>query len=635
MIVDVAIGSNLFNKFRALHSTRRNVGAQSRKALCLTPVVVYWVLLAASAPATIYYVSTTGNDTNSGTSTNNPFRTIQKGAATAVAGDTVYVRGGTYYEGPVTLSRAGSSSARITLAAYPGETPVVDGNNYFLPDTAIAGTDPTNGTTFVWEPLIRVTGSYTTVNGFEVSRSHGRGITVKGGFNQVVNCNVHDTRHAGIMLEMAHDVTVSNCVVSGAGNYAPYDRPAEQPNWPAALACNLATNVLIQDCTVFNNWGEGIGPYGSERVVIEDSASYDNYAANVYLGHTAYVTVRRNLVYHTGSAPWLRKGFPAEGILVADETWRPPEDPMGTDQIIVNNFVSGCSQNFGFWFAGVSASGLKNALIAYNTFVDSSGTNAFKGCFNIEDGSHTNVQIKNNIIAQARTNIPIAVIAQNPQLIFSHNLWSRPVSGIQSSPADVVADPQLARAGPTNPGQWMPDWFKLLSTSPARNRARALAQVTGDHFRAPRDSTPDIGGHEFGFESWQMSYFGCASCSPAIASADPDGDGQDNLAEYVAGTNPTNPTSAFGLTSVIRNGDDSCTITWQSVGGMRYRVQYSDGDTAGGYNGVFTDIVRPQAEETDPNSPGTPATMGFTDDYTFTPAPPAGRRYYRVRVTPE
>jgi hypothetical protein len=36
-----------------------------------------------------YYVSTHGNDNNDGTSTNTPFRTIQKAATISVAGDTV------------------------------------------------------------------------------------------------------------------------------------------------------------------------------------------------------------------------------------------------------------------------------------------------------------------------------------------------------------------------------------------------------------------------------------------------------------------------------------------------------------------------------------------------------------------
>lgn len=41
-----------------------------------------------------------------------------------------------------------------------------------------------------------------------------------------------------------------------------------------------------------------------------------------------------------------------------------------------------------------------------------------------------------------------------------------------------------------------------------------------------------------------MQYFGLANAS-AAPTADPDGDGQNNLLEYLAGTTPTSGTSAF------------------------------------------------------------------------------------------
>lgn len=48
-----------------------------------------------------------------------------------------------------------------------------------------------------------------------------------------------------------------------------------------------------------------------------------------------------------------------------------------------------------------------------------------------------------------------------------------------------------------------------------------------------------------------MQYFGCTNCPPALPSADPDGDGQNNLAEFAAGTDPTNSTSVIRILSVV------------------------------------------------------------------------------------
>ena len=52
--------------------------------------------ITSMAFAGTYYVATTGVDTNAGTSTNAPWRTIQKAANTLAPGDAVFVRGGIY-----------------------------------------------------------------------------------------------------------------------------------------------------------------------------------------------------------------------------------------------------------------------------------------------------------------------------------------------------------------------------------------------------------------------------------------------------------------------------------------------------------------------------------------------------------
>ena len=88
----------------------------------------------ARAAGTTYYVAKTGNDSNPGTASQ-PWRTIQKAANTAAAGDTVYVRAGTYNE-KVIVKNSGAPGAYITFSAYSGETPIIDVsgismNNYF------------------------------------------------------------------------------------------------------------------------------------------------------------------------------------------------------------------------------------------------------------------------------------------------------------------------------------------------------------------------------------------------------------------------------------------------------------------------------------------------------------------------
>lgn len=73
-------------------------------------------LLIAQVDAATYYVATTGNDGNLGSSSA-PWRTLQKSANTMVAGDTTIVKNGTYTQGELVFKTSGTSGARITLQA--------------------------------------------------------------------------------------------------------------------------------------------------------------------------------------------------------------------------------------------------------------------------------------------------------------------------------------------------------------------------------------------------------------------------------------------------------------------------------------------------------------------------------------
>jgi len=73
-----------------------------------------------------WYVSTTGSDSNTGTLTS-PFRSIEKAVSVVKAGESIFVRGGSYnLTTTITLGKSGTASAGISLLAYPGEKPVLD-----------------------------------------------------------------------------------------------------------------------------------------------------------------------------------------------------------------------------------------------------------------------------------------------------------------------------------------------------------------------------------------------------------------------------------------------------------------------------------------------------------------------------
>jgi len=71
-------------------------------------------------------------------------------------------------------------------------------------------------------------------------------------------------------------------------------------------------------------------------------------------------------------------------------------------------------------------------------------------------------------------------------------------------------------------------------------------------------------------------------------------------------------------------------IMWHSVGGRRYRVEYSNG---GGSGLEFREVVRSQAAETDPAPEGSASFQTFVDDGTLTGGT-SNSRFYRVREVP-
>jgi len=127
------------------------------------------------------------------------------------------------------------------------------------------------------------------------------------------------------------------------------------------------------------------------------------------------------------------------------------------------------------------------------------------------------------------------------------------------------------------------------------------------------------------FEQWQMSYFNCTNCALAAADADPDGDGQNNLAEFLAGTDPTNSSSGLRILSVVAQSNDIL-VTWATAGGRSNAVQAVDGDGVGGYSTNFSDISAPLII----TGVGD-AVTNYVDSGGATNIP---GRYYRIRLVP-
>ena len=124
-------------------------------------------------------------------------------------------------------------------------------------------------------------------------------------------------------------------------------------------------------------------------------------------------------------------------------------------------------------------------------------------------------------------------------------------------------------------------------------------------------------------DSWRQVYFGgngSTTNSKSCATCDPDGDGFSNLQEFLTGTSPTNPASAFRVTSILQTGTN-IRVTWTGGAGKTNVLQIAPG-VAGTYSNISPNIVLAGSGDSSTN---------YLDVGGATNAP---GRYYRVRLVP-
>lgn len=241
---------------------------------------------------TDYYVSTTGNDNNTGTS-GSPFATITYAATRCVAGDIVHVNDGTYNLSQGTYTSGTAGNPITYKAVNKGQAKIV-------------------GTTD--DPWYNQ-GNYVVIDGFDITNgvSSGiHGINNYGSNVTIQNCTIHD-------------ILLNTCPgVGGAGIFeGGYNNSVEQVN------CNILNNVIYNigptsTCTIVH------GIYAtSSGGVIANNLVYAGSGYAIHMWHAATDKVVSNNLLFAG-----RYG----GILVGNDglqTWA----TTNNNTVVANNIV--------------------------------------------------------------------------------------------------------------------------------------------------------------------------------------------------------------------------------------------------------------------------------------------------------
>jgi hypothetical protein len=171
---------------------------------------------AQAAGATTYYVSPSGNDSNSGTSPNSPIKSLSRASGLQLnAGDSVLLQSGATFAGKLAVWKNGTSSNPITIGSYGGSArPVVTGD------------------------CLEVGGSYITMKDFTVSGCAQNGIWSNGTGNVITNIEATHNIHGIDVGPQAKNTKVLR-------NYLHHnDRMA--PNTPGAFDDYGAVGVVVE-----------------------------------------------------------------------------------------------------------------------------------------------------------------------------------------------------------------------------------------------------------------------------------------------------------------------------------------------------------------------------------------------------
>jgi len=283
-----------------------------KRTICA--LLVFAALASASAAqATIYYVATTGSDSNPGTLAQ-PFRTIAKGVSVLEPGDTTFVRAGTYAEGINTFSLnfpSGTSwVSPVKLAAYPGESVTMrpgGGDSVF---------------NFGAEP-----DQYIIIDGLIIDaiKTLGNAVTIHQGSNHIrfQNCEIKNSYLNGVMISWGNINVISsdyneiiNCKIHHNARSAGTTNPG--PDVPAGFGAGHGIYITTSYNIIRGNTIHDTGEFGIHQwTALPKFANY-----NVIEGNTVYGSG-----YNT-----TRYGHVCCGGIVAS---------AGTGTVIRNNLVYG------------------------------------------------------------------------------------------------------------------------------------------------------------------------------------------------------------------------------------------------------------------------------------------------------
>lgn len=539
------------------------------------------LLLAATTSAATYFVAPDGVDSAAGT-IDAPWRTLQRAAdhPPLAGGDTIYLRGGTYTQ-RITLSRSGLDSARpITLAAYPGEKPLLDGSSLTPPNDSTGLVTVRNASHLRIIGLelahYRATGAATNQDKVPCGifvQGACRGLTVRGNNIHHISNHFADGNAFGLAVYGDSDQPVSDLVVA--------DNEIHHCQVGNSESLSINGNVdgfIVSDNMIHDNTNIGIVAIGYEGTFPGDpgldrarnglirgnsvwectssaNPAYTNQpcAGGIYVDGGTSIVIENNTSYRNDI-----------GIELASE-----HEGRTTDHITArNNFIWG--NRIGGIFLGGSESGNGGAAynqVQANTLWDNDTRADGNGEIQFNHWCHHNTLRHNLVFAGAQ-----ALLCSNPVAAtvggrststdnqLDWNLWWSPGGATTSEwqwkdtsrtgfaawktttggdSHSLFTEPRLRNASlsGTTDLHLRPDSPAIDAGAP--DFAPAIAEADIDRQDRVTRGRIDLGADEVSpYAAWRLAHFGPAETAAGAPNSDPDHDNLSNILEYAAGGDP-------------------------------------------------------------------------------------------------
>jgi hypothetical protein len=372
-------------------------------------------LITAQVDAATYYVGTTGNDGNVGSS-GSPWRTLGKAAATMVAGDTTIVKNGTYTESQlVFINASGTAGARITLRA----------ENQYL--AILSSTSSCNPSISLYASYITIDGLRLTVSPSDVQCTSGS----TAGY-QIHAWNANEPKRGGNESSGHIGAWIKNVQFDADGGHRTGAIKTRQDD------TLIENNVMQSD----------IEPFNADNVIVRNNLIFGPFGVTLK-GGTRNAQVYNNVIHITSSS--YARGIYLGGCTGAPWFFDTVAKIENYNAVVYNNVVIADvvnATNVAFMFRSDS-----NSKVFNNVSVNINPVEMTLSCTLASPlNTNANPTFENNIMIGNGANTVASLTTFSGTKTIDYNNFYNFSSGVPTQAHAITGNPNLVN----NASNWRP-----------------------------------------------------------------------------------------------------------------------------------------------------------------------------------